>query len=84
MSKNDNGKFDRDPGTVVYSWGRKSGERVFVSRSKAYGNRIHIREWLLNDKGAYYPTRAGITLSLSEVRKLRRALEKACEMYELD
>lgn len=82
MGKNDSGKFERDPGMVLYSWDPKRGKRVIVSRSKGYGRRFHIRTWMLNSKGAYYPTRAGVTLSLSELKKLRRALTKAIEMYK--
>ena len=82
MRKNDSDRFDRDPGMVLYSWDPKRGKRVIVSRSKGYGRRFHIRTWVLNSKGAYYPTRAGITLGISELKKLRRALRKAIEMCE--
>lgn len=82
MGKNDSDKFDRDPGTVVDSWNPKRGKRVIVSRSRGYGRRVHVRVWLLNSKGAYHPTRAGITLTISELKKLRRALKKVREMYE--
>lgn len=77
-----NAKFDRDPGTVLYSWDTQKGKRVIVSRSKGYGGRIHIRTWMLNTKGAYYPTRAGITLNVAELKKLRRGLKEAIKMYE--
>ena len=82
MGKNDSDKFDRDPGTILYSWDPRGGKRVIISRSKSYGRRFHIRTWMLNSKGAYYPTRAGITLGIVELKKLRRALKKIAKKFE--
>ena len=75
-------KFDRNPGEVVHYWERQSGARVICSRSKGYGRRFHFRVWMLNSKGAYYPTRAGITLTTTELKKLRLALRKAINIGE--
>lgn len=82
MNKTKGDRFDRNPGVVLHSWERKSGERIICSRSHGYGRRFHFRVWMLNSKGAYYPTRSGITLSIRELKKLRRALRKAIKMCE--
>ena len=84
MAKNSNLKFDRDPGLVLYSWKRAKRKRVICSKAEGYGGRFHFREWILNSDGAYYPTRSGITLSISELKELRRGLKKAIEISEED
>ncbi len=80
MIQDKGGRFDRNPGQVIRTWKRRDGERVVVSRSDGYGKRFHFRVWMRNGKGAYYPTRSGITFSISELQKLRRALKKAIEV----
>lgn len=80
MSEKNGNRFERNPGKVLHTWERRDGERVVVSRSDGYGKRFHFRVWMRNGKGAYYPTRSGITFSISELQKLRRALKKAIEV----
>ena len=77
-------RYDSDPGLVLASWRNQTGKRLIVSRNNGYGRKVHIRLWLRNDKGAYYPTRKGVTVGAAELKKLRGAVRKAIEMCEND
>ena len=72
--------------TPIMQWKRRGVSefvRLYIEEFNG-SSLVHLRIWNVNDQGALYPTKRGVTIPQEQLGPLRKALRKASKKLNPD